>query len=123
MEGDVKEAPLLEAILWDMAQLEFINESGKLAAPVQETLVESLKGRDRGVRQAPLAVLAVGMIRFHAIQSEFRVYRWRGIWANSIYPIPLAGKSPLGARTGDWWTKIECRLPGSRHLNRHDEWV
>jgi len=57
VEGDVGEAPLLEAILWDMAQLEFINESGKLAAQVQEALVESLKGRDRGVRQAPLAVL------------------------------------------------------------------
>jgi N-acetylmuramoyl-L-alanine amidase len=57
VEGDAREAPLLEAILWDMAQLEFINESGKLAAQVQETLVESLKGRDRGVRQAPLAVL------------------------------------------------------------------
>ncbi len=57
VEGDARETPLLEAILWDMAQLEFINESGKLSAHIQEALVESLKGRDRGVRQAPLAVL------------------------------------------------------------------
>jgi len=57
VEGDVREAPLLEAILWDMAQLEFINESGRFANQVQETLVRSMKGKDRGVRQAPLAVL------------------------------------------------------------------
>ncbi len=57
VEGDAREAPLLEAILWDMAQLEFINESGRFANQVQETLVRSMKGKDRGVRQAPLAVL------------------------------------------------------------------
>ena len=34
--------------------------------------------------QAFLAVPTVDMIRFHAIQSECRVYRWRSIRANSI---------------------------------------
>lgn len=57
VEGDAREAPLLEAILWDMAQLEFINESGRFATQVQEELVQSMKGKNRGVRQAPLAVL------------------------------------------------------------------
>ena len=57
VEGGWDEEPLLEAILWDMAQMEFLKESGQLAARLQENLVSSLKGRDRGVRQAPLAVL------------------------------------------------------------------
>ncbi len=57
VEGKQGEEALLEAILWDMAQLEFINQSGELAARVQQNLVKSAGGRDRGVRQAPLAVL------------------------------------------------------------------
>jgi len=57
VDGGAGDAPLLEAILWDMAQLEFINESGSFASQVQKSLVRSMKGKDRGVRQAPLAVL------------------------------------------------------------------
>jgi len=34
---------------------------------------------------------------FHTIQSEHRVYRWRSIWANSIYPIPPSDKGPFHA--------------------------
>ncbi len=57
VEGEQGEEALLEAILWDMAQLEYINQSGELAARVQQNLVKNAGGRDRGVRQAPLAVL------------------------------------------------------------------
>lgn len=57
VEGGREEAPLLEAILWDMAQMEFLRESEQFAVRVQESLVETMKGRNRGVRQAPLAVL------------------------------------------------------------------
>jgi N-acetylmuramoyl-L-alanine amidase len=55
--GGVDEEALLEAILWDMAQTEFIKDSRELASMVQRSLVQDLKGSDRGVRQAPLAVL------------------------------------------------------------------
>lgn len=48
---------LLEAILWDMAQTDYIQESNELASMVQKRIVGELRGRDRGVRQAPLAVL------------------------------------------------------------------
>lgn len=57
VEGREGEEALLEAILWDMAQLEYINQSGELAARVQQSMVKHAGGRDRGVRQAPLAVL------------------------------------------------------------------
>jgi N-acetylmuramoyl-L-alanine amidase len=57
VRGDENDKALLEAILWDMAQTAYIKESSDLARMVQKSLVADLKGRDRGVRQAPLAVL------------------------------------------------------------------
>jgi len=57
VKGDENDKALLEAILWDMAQTAYIKESSNLAGMVQKRLVGDLKGRDRGVRQAPLAVL------------------------------------------------------------------
>jgi N-acetylmuramoyl-L-alanine amidase len=47
----------LEAILWDMAQTESVNESAEFAARLQKKLAGALGGRDRGTRQAPLIVL------------------------------------------------------------------
>jgi N-acetylmuramoyl-L-alanine amidase len=57
VKGGADEEALLEAILWDMAQTSFINESREFASRIQRSLVRDLKGSDRGVRQAPLAVL------------------------------------------------------------------
>ena len=57
VKGGQNDKMLLEAILWDMAQTAYINESSEVAAMVQKWLVSELRGRDRGVRQAPLAVL------------------------------------------------------------------
>ena len=57
VEGTRGDEALLEAVLWDMAQLEFINQSGELAARVQQSMIKRVGGKDRGVRQAPLAVL------------------------------------------------------------------
>jgi N-acetylmuramoyl-L-alanine amidase len=57
VKGEADEGVLLEAILWDMAQTAFINESSDFASIVQRSLVHDLRGSDRGVRQAPLAVL------------------------------------------------------------------
>jgi len=51
------DSALLEAILWDMAQTGYLKESSQLATMIQNQLVSDLRGRDRGVRQAPLAVL------------------------------------------------------------------
>lgn len=55
--GSRGEGALLEAILWDMAQADFLSQSGQVAARIQKGMVGSLSGSDRGVRQAPLAVL------------------------------------------------------------------
>ena len=57
VKGGEDDKALLEAILWDMAQTAYIQESNQLASMVQKRIVGELKGRDRGVRQAPLAVL------------------------------------------------------------------
>ncbi len=57
VKGGEDDKALLEAILWDMAQTGYIQESSELASMVQKRIVGELKGRDRGVRQAPLAVL------------------------------------------------------------------
>jgi N-acetylmuramoyl-L-alanine amidase len=57
VKGGENDKALLEAILWDMAQTAFIDESRELASMVQKRIVGELRGRDRGVRQAPLAVL------------------------------------------------------------------
>jgi len=57
VKGGEDDKALLEAILWDMAQTAYIDESRELASMVQKRIVGELKGRDRGVRQAPLAVL------------------------------------------------------------------
>lgn len=47
----------LSLILWDMAQVEHLADSQKLAAIVQESLNKALGITDRGVRQAPFRVL------------------------------------------------------------------
>jgi len=47
----------IDLILWDLAQAEVLNESAELALAVQERLNQRLGLRDRGVKQAPFAVL------------------------------------------------------------------
>ena len=47
----------LELVLWDLAQSQYLQESGALAGSIQKELNEALGARDRGVRQAPFRVL------------------------------------------------------------------
>lgn len=47
----------LDLILWDLAQNQYLAESGRLAESVQRELNASTGVRDRGVRQAPFRVL------------------------------------------------------------------
>lgn len=47
----------LDMILWELAQAEVLNESADLALAVQRRLNEQLGLKDRGVKQAPFAVL------------------------------------------------------------------
>lgn len=55
---DGKGADDLKTILMDMAQTEFLNESGQLAEMLQESLCRILKVENRGIKQAPFIVLA-----------------------------------------------------------------
>jgi N-acetylmuramoyl-L-alanine amidase len=52
-EGDAD----LPMILWDLAQVQYLQESMRLAGVVQAKLNAALGLKDRGVRQAPFAVL------------------------------------------------------------------
>ena len=47
----------LDLILWDLAQTDVLNESARLALAVQRRLNARLGTTDRGVKQAPFAVL------------------------------------------------------------------
>jgi N-acetylmuramoyl-L-alanine amidase len=47
----------LDLVLWDLAQVEYLEESAALAATIQEELNQALGLTDRGVRQAPFRVL------------------------------------------------------------------
>lgn len=47
----------LKLILWDLAQVEYLEASSKLAGAIQAGLNEALGLKDRGVRQAPFKVL------------------------------------------------------------------
>jgi len=57
VKGGAEESAFLDAILWNMAQMEYVNQSKGFANMVQRNLVNDLKWKDRGVRQAPFAVL------------------------------------------------------------------
>jgi len=65
MENEAETAPRaegdplydLQLILWDLAQSQYLAESQRLAALVQEELNEALSLRNRGVKQAPFRVL------------------------------------------------------------------
>lgn len=59
LEGNVvrEDTDELKAILWDMAQTEFLNESSLLAEMVQVNLCRDMGAEDRGVKQAPFLVL------------------------------------------------------------------
>ena len=56
-DTQAQERSPLDLILWDMAQSEVLNESAGLALAVQDRLNTRLDLRDRGVKQAPFAVL------------------------------------------------------------------
>ena len=47
----------ISLILWDMAQVEYLEESSELAEIIQQRLNAALGIKDRGVRQAPFRVL------------------------------------------------------------------
>ena len=47
----------LELVLWDLAQTQYIAESGRLAGEIQRELNEALGVKNRGVKEAPFRVL------------------------------------------------------------------
>ena len=47
----------LDLVLWDLAQSQYLAESGELAGAIQKELDDALGVKDRGVKQAPFRVL------------------------------------------------------------------
>lgn len=84
----------LDLILWDLAQNEYLAESARLAESVQRELNLLAGTRDRGVRQAPFAVLMgatmpailveVGFLSNPAEEARFRDEAYRQKVADAI---------------------------------------
>ncbi len=107
----------LEAILWDMAQTEFANQSGEFAARLQKKLFAAVGGHSRGTRQAPLIVLLgarmpavlveAGFISNAEEELRLRNQEFAGKFAralvqavNEVSQALMAGCAPARASTG-----------------------
>ncbi|MBI5893209.1 MAG: N-acetylmuramoyl-L-alanine amidase [Deltaproteobacteria bacterium] len=56
-KSQIKDTDNLKAILMDMTQTEYLNESSQIAEIIQNNLSTELGGENRGVKQAPFFVL------------------------------------------------------------------
>ncbi|TKJ33023.1 hypothetical protein CEE39_04430 [bacterium (candidate division B38) B3_B38] len=93
--GDPTLASDLQLTLWDMAQAEYLNESSQLAEIIQQELNLRLNIENRGIKQAPFAVLMgaampavlieVGFISNSSEERELRTESYRQKIAYSLF--------------------------------------
>ena len=69
--GETIQNDELKMILWNMAQTEYIRESGSLAEYIQNELNDLLGTRNRGVKQAPFRVLMRTAMPAVLIETSF----------------------------------------------------
>ncbi len=71
--GKIKEAPSsdIELILWDMAQSQYLYQSSRLAEMVQMELASEMGVTNRGVKQAPFAVLMGATMPAILVEVDF----------------------------------------------------
>ena len=93
--GDPNMASDLQLTLWDMAQAEYLNESSQLAEIIQQELNLRLNIENRGIKQAPFAVLMgaampavlieVGFISNSSEERELRTESYRQKIAYALF--------------------------------------
>ncbi|HSF07414.1 MAG TPA: N-acetylmuramoyl-L-alanine amidase [Methylomirabilota bacterium] len=85
----------VKAILWDLAQSEFQVESSRLAEVVQDSMTQTLRIPNRGVKQAgfyvlggaamPAVLIEVGFVTHPQEERRLRDYRYRDEIARAIF--------------------------------------
>ncbi len=71
--GEISKAPNTDIglILWDMAQNQYLYQSSKLAEAIQEELASEIGVKNRGVKQAPFAVLMGATMPAVLVEVDF----------------------------------------------------
>ncbi len=71
--GEIKSAPNSDIglILWDMAQNQYLYQSSKLAEAIQDELASEIGVANRGVKQAPFAVLMGATMPAVLVEVDF----------------------------------------------------
>src|SRR5438094_1856815 len=85
---------LLRAVLWDLAQSDFLVESSRLAEVVQDSMTRSLRIPNRGVKQAgfyvlggaamPAVLIEIGFVTNPKEERKLRESRYRDDIARAI---------------------------------------
>ena len=85
----------LKAILWDLAQSDFLNESSRLAEVVQDSITRSLRAPNRGVKQAgfyvlggaamPAVLIELGFVTNPQEEKRLRDSKYRDELARAIF--------------------------------------
>lgn len=85
----------VKAILWDLAQSEFQTESSRLAEIVQDSMTQSLRIPNRGVKQAgffvlggaamPAVLIEIGFVTHPQEERKLRESRYRDEIARAIF--------------------------------------
>jgi N-acetylmuramoyl-L-alanine amidase len=85
----------VKAILWDLAQSEFQTESSRLAEVVQDSMTQSMRGSNRGVKQAgfyvlggaamPAILIEIGFVTNPREERRLREGRYRDEIALAIF--------------------------------------
>jgi N-acetylmuramoyl-L-alanine amidase len=86
---------VLKAILWDLAQSEFLVESSRLAEIVQDSMTRSLRIPNRGVKQAgfyvlggaamPAVLIEIGFVTNPKEERRLREAKYREDIAQAIF--------------------------------------
>jgi N-acetylmuramoyl-L-alanine amidase len=93
--GSRKQGDVLKSILWDLAQSEFQEESSSMAETVQDSMSQSLRLVNRGVKQAgfyvlggaamPAILIEVGFLTNRKEERRLATPQYRAAVARAIY--------------------------------------
>ena len=112
----------VKAILWDLAQSEFQQESSRLAEVVQDSMTQSLRMPNRGVKQAgfyvlggaamPAILIEIGFVTNPKEERRLKESRYRDEIARAIFSGLAEYKKRYDARARD--VAPNARVPRER---------